>query len=1070
MDKLKENDRVIIYFAGHGDVDNDIDAGFLLGFNCEATPYAASDAIDISMLERYVDAITKKNVKVILISDACRSGKLTGGAHGAELTLTALSSRFKNTIKILSCGPGELSEETNFRGGGHGVFTYYLLQALYGMCDEDNNNVITKKEIDKYLRDKVGKATNDRQNPIIEGNANEVILDVIPEFKLAMIAKSQNITDKKTVATRSFSEKKITGLSYNDSLLIKKFYTQVRDGKLNIPEGDNAYETFLSAKKSFSNTDLVNSMKYDLAASLEDDVQPLLNRFTRGEFQEYPYDLFEIANKKLDIIKSDLIMPDDYRYNDIKALQIFFSRAGYYNDISLKELLQADSILPNTAYINCEIARCYAKGLTPDTATAFKYFRKSIRLAPTWPFPHFVAGLLYLDLNMYDQAKSALEKSLSIKSDFKLGLINLGVVYSRLKDHEKEFSYYQKALAIEKPENAVLFSDVALYWKNKEVYDSALYYYRKGYKVDAYNIFNLGGLIKCFIKLKQKDSASFYIKKIKYLTPVTDDDYRDVADAYLDDGNYDEAIINYNKAIALRPSPYLYNNLGVVLEKVQKEVEARKYYKMALTLDPQYSISMNNLAILYDKQKQFDSGLYYYRKQYAFDPKDISNISSMISNFLSQKQKDSALFYLKMMESMNTNDALNLRRIGDAYLDVPDYENAISYYFKALAIKPGAEIYNNLGLAYDYQDKYDDAKKYYKLALTADRDYQTSINNLSALYNKLKQYDSALYYTRRQFNITPKDIYSMSAMAKMFLKLKQKDSALAYITMMEKANKNDIAELKAIANIYLDVPDYEKALRYYFQALTIMPGPDIYNNIGLVYDDQNKYDDAKKYYLSAVKLTPDYSISISNLGRLYYKTNVYDSSAFYYQILVRTEPTAINYNSLADAYYSMTEYDSAIVYYQKAIALDASHSNYYVNLGSSYYFLGKNAESVPYFEKALAMDSSYNTVYPKLAYGYMIEKKYDNAINYYNKILSRDTTGQAIYHYNIACARSIQHKQGDALIAFDRSLKTGYLDLQHLNEDTDLDNIRSTPAFKKIIETYFKKEEIEKYPKLFSSK
>lgn len=197
------------------------------------------------------------------------------------------------------------------------------------------------------------------------------------------------------------------------------------------------------------------------------------------------------------------------------------------------------------------------------------------------------------------------------------------------------------------------------------------------------------------------------------------------------------------------------------------------------------------------------------------------------------------------------------------------------------------------------------------------------------------------------------------------------------------------------------------------------------------------------------------------------REKICNSSAFYYQILVRNEPTAINYNSLADAFYSMTQYDSAIVYYQKAIALDASHSNYYVNLGSSYYFLQKFTESVPYFEKALAMDSSYTVAYPKLAYGYMITKKYDNAINYYNKILSRDTTGQAIYHYNIACARSIQHKLNEALTAFDRSLKTGYLDLQHLNEDTDLDNIRSAAAFKKIIETYFKKEEIEKYPKLF---
>jgi hypothetical protein len=53
---------------------------------------------------------------------------------------------------------------------------------------------------------------------------------------------------------------------------------------------------------------------------------------------------------------------------------------------------------------------------------------------------------------------------------------------------------------------------------------------------------------------------------------------------------------------------------------------------------------------------------------------------------------------------------------------------------------------------------------------------------------------------------------------------------------------------------------------------------------------------------------------------------------------------------------------------------------------------------------------------------------------------------------------------------FERSIKTGYIDIAHFSEDTDLDNIRSTPEFKRIIETYFKKEEIDKFPKIYLAK
>ncbi|MDB5222571.1 MAG: hypothetical protein JWN83_1238 [Chitinophagaceae bacterium] len=1484
MDKLKENDRVIIYFAGHGDVDNDIDAGFLLGFNCEATPYAASDAIDISTLEKYVDAFTeKKKAKVILISDACRSGKLTGGAHGAELTLTALSSRFKNTIKILSCGPGELSEETNFRGGGHGIFTYYLLQALYGLADEDNNNLITKKELDKFLKDKVSKSTNDRQNPIIEGNANEVILEVTAELKTAMLAKAKSDGETKSVATRSFSQKKYNGISLSDSILIKKFYNQLRDNKLNTPEGDNAYETFLTAKKVIANVDLVNSMKYDLAAGLEDDVQPLLNRFTRGEFQDYPYDLFSIANKKLQIIKSDLITPDDYRYNDIEALRIFFSKAGYYNDDVLQDLLKADSILPNTAYINCEIARCYSERSVPDTANAFKYFRKSMQLAPTWPFPHLIAGLFYMELKMYPQAKAAFEKALSIKKDFKLALVNSGVLYSKLNEDDKVISYYRRALEIQKPESDVLYSNIGLYWKNKANYDSALYYQRKGYQVNSSDIYNITGIINSFTKLKQADSAKYYIKLLEAITLSSADEFktvgttyydladyekalkyyskslslkaspdiynnigltydkmknkemakkyyalavemasvengisnpgiknsshkansiitpaaistasgrasslgssatraediRKIGDTYVNALDYKEAVIYYTKALAVKSSPYIYNNLGLAYENLQRLDEAKKYYLAALQLDPDYSISIRNVALLYSKDGRYDSVFYFLRRRLSANPNDVSNLSFMLSNFAKLGLKDSVVLYVKKLENIKADNAADMRDIADAFLDIPDYNNAVNYYiktialkpstiaynnlglayenlqrfdeakkyylaalqlnpdyavsirnvallyskagqydsalyffrkrynadpnnmsslsymlgafaklgltdslmfyankmesfttnnpsdirevadafldigyydkaislyFKALAIRPSTDIYNNLAFTYETAGKFDEAKKYYKLAVALQSDYTTALRNLGLLYNRTGMYDTALYYYKRLYAISPTNVYNLSGLAKLFIKLKQKDSALFYVKKLEYIHTENASELRAIADVYLDLPDYQKAIDIYNEALTIKPAEDIYNNMAIAYEDMEKYDDAIQAYKSAIKIKPDYILSINNLASLYYRTKKYDSAAVYYKriialnskpsaaaynsladalysygnydsaivyykkaialdsshsnyfvnlgeayyflekyaesvpylekalsmdssytssysnlaygylfvkkyneaialykkaiaikpeesfynnmayayeglekyddakktyqlalnikpdytramynlayiyyktsnydsaiiyskkIIALTDPSATNYNFMADALYSKTNYDSAIVYYKKAIALDSSHSNYFVNLGAAYYYLQQYAASVPYLEKALSMDSSYTSSFPKLAYGYMMAKKYDAAIALYNKILRRDTTGQAIYYYNIACAKSVQLKTEDALYYLDKTIKTGYTDLAHMAEDSDLDNIRSLPAFKKIIETYFKKEEIEKYPKLFGNK
>ena len=935
MDRLKENDRVIIYFAGHGDVDNDIDAGFLLGYNCEATPYAASDAIDISMLERYVDAITKKNVKVILITDACRSGKLTGGAHGAELTLTALSSRFKNTIKILSCGPGELSEEKNFRGGGHGVFTYYLLQALYGLADEDNNNQVTKKEVDKFLKDRVPNATNNRQNPIIEGNANEVILGVTPELKLAMQAKSKDGSDTKSVAKRSFSQKNYSELSADDSVLVKKFYTQLRDTKLNSPDGDNAYETFLTARKNIKNDDLINSMKYDLAAGLEDDVQPLINRFTRGEFQDYPFALFKVANNELKIINAELITPDDYRYNEIKTLQIFFDNAGVHGDNALKQLLKADSILPNTAYINCEIGRHYADKAFPDTANAFKYFRKALETAPTWPFPYLTQGLLYMELNMNQQAISVLEKALSLKNDFKLALINLGVIYSRNKDDEKELSYYNKALKIEKPENVILFGNMGLYYKNHGATDSAMYYYKKGYATDSTDIFNLSQLIKCFIKLDQKDSAVFYLEKFKKLVPDSYDDYRDFGDTYLDLKEYENAITNYKKSLEIKPAPNAYNNLGLAYYKSEKYEEAKKYYRLAIGLQPDYTLAIKNLANVYNSQKRYDTAIYFLKNAFALDPNDIASLTLLVTDLTLTQQKDTAVFYLKKLENTPIGNIAYSNLIGNCYFALKDYQKSIIYFSKTIAIDPSSETYNNLG--YSYQ-----------------------------------------------------------------------------------------------------------MLR--------------------------NYDEAKKYFFKAIDLTPNYIMSLANLSDIYYSIAHYDSAIIYMKkLLPLIDNKTPLYNIIGASFLNSRQYDSAAIYFKYVLLKDSSNRDTYINAGHSYFLNEKYSQAIPYYENALKMDSAFTNATSRLGYCYLTVKKYDEAIKLYLKAVADDSVinNRSLYFYNIACAKSIQLKKEEALHFLDNALKAGYSDIKHLEEDTDLDNIRSMPAFKKIIETHFKKEEIEKYPKLF---
>jgi uncharacterized caspase-like protein len=70
---------------------------------------------------------------------------------------------------ITAAGRDELSQEGQQWGGGHGVFTHYLLQGLNGEADYDLDGGVTLGELVPYLSEKVRRATNSAQAPEVAG-------------------------------------------------------------------------------------------------------------------------------------------------------------------------------------------------------------------------------------------------------------------------------------------------------------------------------------------------------------------------------------------------------------------------------------------------------------------------------------------------------------------------------------------------------------------------------------------------------------------------------------------------------------------------------------------------------------------------------------------------------------------------------------------------------------------------------------------------------------------------------------------------------------------------------------
>lgn len=172
-ERCERNDRFILYFSGHGDVEvvSDQRMGYLLFHDAPPTTYASGGACMINTLDAFFrQMIEEKNAEVILISDACRSGTLAGSSYGGpKATTAALAELFTNTVKLLSCESHQTSLEDEKWGGGRGVFSYYLVKGLRGQADSDENRFVDLFELERYVQDEVLMASNQKQLPIRRG-------------------------------------------------------------------------------------------------------------------------------------------------------------------------------------------------------------------------------------------------------------------------------------------------------------------------------------------------------------------------------------------------------------------------------------------------------------------------------------------------------------------------------------------------------------------------------------------------------------------------------------------------------------------------------------------------------------------------------------------------------------------------------------------------------------------------------------------------------------------------------------------------------------------------------------
>lgn len=200
--------------------------------------------------------------------------------------------------------------------------------------------------------------------------------------------------------------------------------------------------------------------------------------------------------------------------------------------------------------------------------------------------------------------------------------------------------------------------------------------------------------------------------------------------AYRDKGNYQEAIVDFSKAIELNSKDErAYNNRGVVYRDKGEYQAAVADFTRAIELNTSNVDAYDNRGAVYGRLSKYQEAISDFTRAISINPKHASAYNDRGISFLAMGNYQEALVDLKKAVELNPSNAMNYNNLGVVHSSMGDYQHAITIFNKAIEIDPRCtSAYISRG------DAYLELGDFQKAALDLSKAIELEPGNAKAFY------------------------------------------------------------------------------------------------------------------------------------------------------------------------------------------------------------------------------------------------------------------------------------------------------------------------------------------------
>ena len=206
-------------------------------------------------------------------------------------------------------------------------------------------------------------------------------------------------------------------------------------------------------------------------------------------------------------------------------------------------------------------------------------------------------------------------------------------------------------------------------------------------------------------------------------------------------GKLDEAVLQYNKAIKIRPKfAMAHNNLGAALSRKGELKEAIYHFNEAVNIHPDYAKARNNLATVLLTQGKFEEALSHYREAIRINPEDECTRKNLANFLFNQGRTDEALSHYNKVLLFNPEDWDTHYKLGRILIKQDKVNEALNHFSEAIKLNPDfAEVYNEAGIILARLGQLNKANAFFLKAIQIKPDSIEAKNNLLILKRMIQQ-------------------------------------------------------------------------------------------------------------------------------------------------------------------------------------------------------------------------------------------------------------------------------------------------------------------------------------------